>query len=107
MSIVFEDHELAPIYPIAPRMREDAKKPFIGPSRKDYQEAHAKTVGEGSDEWWEKVSNYSCFLAFAHSLLRGFLGCFVGRVFTGVNGRDRCAWLRERLCVMSARSVCI
>ena len=56
MSIIFEDHELAPIYPIAPRMREGLKKPHVGPSRKDYEGLHSKTVGEDSDEWWGNVS---------------------------------------------------
>ncbi|KAL5478505.1 ACS2 [Sanghuangporus weigelae] len=60
-SIIFEDHELAPIYPIASRMREGPKKPHIGPSRKEYQASHAKTVGDGSDEWWEKIARETLY----------------------------------------------
>ncbi|KAJ7644948.1 acetate--CoA ligase [Roridomyces roridus] len=40
-------------YPVAPRLAEGAQPtPHVGPDLDSYKAAHAKSVGEGSDEWW-------------------------------------------------------
>ena len=50
------DHESVEAHPIAPRMRNGPKKPHVGPTRDDYHQHHAMTVGHHSDKWWAKVS---------------------------------------------------
>jgi len=51
------DSENAPvkIHPIAPRVKQHHKKSHVGPDIQAYHDHHAKTVGEGSDEWWAQV----------------------------------------------------
>lgn len=44
-----------PKFPVAPRVAAGPKTPHVGPDIHAYNEAHAATVGEGSDEWWAKV----------------------------------------------------
>ncbi|KAJ7264081.1 acetate--CoA ligase [Mycena haematopus] len=41
-------------HPVAPRLAHETRThtPHVGPDLDAYKEAHAKTVGEGSDEWW-------------------------------------------------------
>jgi acetyl-CoA synthetase len=45
-----------PIHPVAPRMKNGAKTPHVGPDIGAYRKAHAVTIGEGSDEWWAKIA---------------------------------------------------
>lgn len=53
-------HE-AETFPVAPRLTaSDRPTPYVGPARSDYESAHGKTVGDGSDEWWGKVSDITC-----------------------------------------------
>ncbi|KAF8586892.1 acetate--CoA ligase [Ramaria rubella] len=53
-----EEHNIAPSHPIAPRVKgtDGRPKPHIGPSRKEYEQHHASTVGPHSDAWWAKVA---------------------------------------------------
>ena len=44
-----------PTHPIAPRIKNHHKEPHVGPDIDAYRDHHAKTVGEGSDEWWAQV----------------------------------------------------
>lgn len=44
-----------PIHPVAPRLKNGANKPHIGPHIDDYRNAHKDTVGHESDNWWAKV----------------------------------------------------
>jgi acetyl-CoA synthetase len=55
-----ETHIGVPVHPVAPRLAQGTKTPHIGPDIDAYRAAHAQTVGEGSDEWWEKVSTPLC-----------------------------------------------
>lgn len=50
------DHNV-PAIPIASRMKGQGghPKPHIGPGIDDYQKVWAKTVGNGSDDFWRKV----------------------------------------------------
>ena len=48
-------HQSVPPHPIAPRVRDHHKKPHVGPDVQAYRDHHAKTIGEGSDEWWAQV----------------------------------------------------
>jgi acetyl-CoA synthetase len=56
MSNAMDDAAVA--HPIAPRLTGEPK-PHIGPAFKDYQEAHAATVGDGAKTWWAKVSFFT------------------------------------------------
>jgi len=42
-------------HPVAHRVKQHHKKPHVGPDVDAYRNHHAKTVGEGSDEWWAQV----------------------------------------------------
>ena len=48
-----------PTHPIAPRVKDHVKKPHVGPDIQAYRNHHAKTVEEGSDEWWAQVRPFS------------------------------------------------
>ena len=48
-------HQSVQPHPIAPRVKDHHKKPHVGPDINAYRDHHAKTVGEGSDEWWGQV----------------------------------------------------
>ncbi|KAF5373428.1 hypothetical protein D9615_009446 [Tricholomella constricta] len=50
-----------PKYPIAPRLANGPKTPHIGPHLQAYQDAHALTVGDASDEWWAKVARETLY----------------------------------------------
>ena len=52
MSNAMDD--VAVLHPIAPRLTQEPK-PHIGPSLKEYQDAHAATIGKDGLEWWAKV----------------------------------------------------
>lgn len=51
-----EDSEHVPVHPVAPRMLGATHKPHVGPDIHDYRKQHGHTIGDGSDEWWGKVS---------------------------------------------------
>ncbi|KAL5639920.1 hypothetical protein ACGC1H_006475 [Rhizoctonia solani] len=46
------------VHEVAPRMKgtDGRPKPHVGPGMDDYKAVHAKTIGEGSDEWWGKAA---------------------------------------------------
>ncbi|KAG8705932.1 acetyl-CoA synthetase [Ceratobasidium sp. 423] len=46
------------VHEVAPRMKgtDGRPKPHVGPGLDDYKAVHAKTVGEGSDEWWAEAA---------------------------------------------------
>lgn len=52
-----DDQSPPSFHPIAPRVKgtDGRPKPHVGPSKSDYEQHHAKTVGPQSDEWWAKV----------------------------------------------------
>jgi len=52
-----------PIHPVAPRMKNGAKTPHVGPDIEAYQKAHAATIGEESDEWWANVRSIPDLIA--------------------------------------------
>jgi hypothetical protein len=45
------------VHEVAPRMKgtDGRPKPHVGPGFDDYKALHAKTIGDGSDEWWAQV----------------------------------------------------
>lgn len=45
------------VHEVAPRMKgtDGRPKPHVGPDLDAYKAVHAKTLGNGSDEWWAKV----------------------------------------------------
>ncbi|KAH8833725.1 hypothetical protein DL96DRAFT_1703377 [Flagelloscypha sp. PMI_526] len=45
-----------PRFPVAPRVASGDKKPHVGPDLKAYQNAHAESVGEGSDKFWADMA---------------------------------------------------
>ena len=47
------DAQPVPTHPVAPRVKNGAKTPHIGPDIDAYKAAHFKTVE--SDEFWTKV----------------------------------------------------
>ena len=56
-STIMSAEQTVSLHPIAPRVKgtDGRPKPHIGPSRADYEQHHAKTIGPHSDEWWAKV----------------------------------------------------
>lgn len=50
-----------PTHPIAPRVKNHKKKPHVGPDIQTYRDHHAKTIGDGSDEWWAQVRPFPVF----------------------------------------------
>ncbi|KIJ29948.1 hypothetical protein M422DRAFT_235032 [Sphaerobolus stellatus SS14] len=52
------DHRVASFHPIASRVKGNHPhpKPHVGPSRKEYEDHHAQTVGPHSDAWWGKMA---------------------------------------------------
>jgi acetyl-CoA synthetase len=53
--------EPVPIHPVAPRLKDGAKVPHVGPDLSAYQSAHAETLGHESDAWWRKASSHIHF----------------------------------------------
>lgn len=49
------DAQPVPTHPVAPRVKNGAKTPHIGPDIDAYKAAHFETVGDESDEFWTKV----------------------------------------------------
>lgn len=66
------DH--APVHPVAPRLRNGHKKPHVGPSIHDYKHHHSQTVGEHSDQWWDKVSRFCSTVLGSEAGGGGFSG---------------------------------
>ena len=60
------DQHNVPTHPVAPRVKDHHKKPHVGPDIKAYHDHHAKTLGEGSDEWWAKVGPFTIRLSLPH-----------------------------------------
>jgi acetyl-CoA synthetase len=62
------ENENVPALPIAARMRDSTRpKPHVGPAMKDYQKAHALTVGKDSDDFWRKVCSPSMYATQANT----------------------------------------
>ncbi|CAE6442516.1 unnamed protein product [Rhizoctonia solani] len=51
------------VHEVAPRLKgaDGRPKPHIGPGLDDYKAVHAKTVGDGSDEWWAKTAKETLY----------------------------------------------
>jgi len=71
------DAQPVPTHPVAPRVKDGAKTPHIGPDIAAYKAAHSETVGDESDEFWAKVRmhqrlsyrDYSIILDRSHNPL--------------------------------------
>ena len=55
------DSQPVPTHPIAPRVKNGEKTPHIGPDLDAYKDAHTKTVGDESDDFWAKVRIVSAY----------------------------------------------
>ncbi|KAB5592953.1 Acetyl-CoA synthetase [Ceratobasidium theobromae] len=51
------------VHEVAPRMKgtDGRPKPHVGPTFDDYKALHAKTIGDGSDEWWAKTARETLY----------------------------------------------
>lgn len=78
------DDQSPSFHPIAPRVKgtDGRPKPHVGPSKSDYEQHHAKTVGPQSDEWWAKVRLPAESISFVnHTPVDGTRDPLLGQAF--------------------------
>ena len=71
LTMAESQYQSVPTHPIAPRVKGHHKKSHVGPDINAYRDHHAKTVEEGSDEWWAQVRLFTA--VYAHFAPRNLM----------------------------------
>lgn len=98
-----QDVDKIPVYGVPDRLKgaDGRPKPFIGPDVKAYLEEWKKSVGEGSDEWWAKVSQQGRHSGVAEARMEMLLWLGVNEESqpANVDGDDEGLWRESHICL--------